>query len=193
MRPVFSMIGLFFVAAIFLLQTGCPKKVQTMEETKTAQPGGETPAETGKPSSPLTEEKVPREEVIPPSSSQEGTAKGEVSPAPSGLADAFFDFDQWNLRSDAKAALEKDASWLTAHPDVSVRIEGHCDERGTNEYNLALGERRAKAAQNYLVNLGVDAKRFSIISFGEEKPFCSEQTESCYQQNRRAHLVRLGS
>jgi peptidoglycan-associated lipoprotein len=194
MRPVFSMIGLFLAGAVLLLQTGCPKKVQTTEETQMAQPSGEAPGEAERPLPPVTEENVPREEVIPPSSSpQEEMTKGEVSPGPSGLEDAFFDFDQWNLRSDAKTVLEKNARWLADHPEVSVRIEGHCDERGTNEYNLALGERRSKSVRNYLINLGVGAKRFSIISYGEEKPFCSQQTESCYQNNRRAHFVQTGS
>ncbi|HET6369903.1 MAG TPA: peptidoglycan-associated lipoprotein Pal [Nitrospiria bacterium] len=197
MRPVFSMIGLFLVGAVFLLQTGCPKKVQTTEETQMAQPSGEAPGEAGKPLPPVAEEQVPEkapgEEILPPSSSQEEMSKGETSSTPSGLEDAFFDFDQWTLRSDAKAVLEKNARWLTTHPGVSIRIEGHCDERGTNEYNLALGERRSKSVRNYLVNLGIDAKRFSVISYGEEKPFCSVQTESCFQENRRAHFVQTGS
>jgi peptidoglycan-associated lipoprotein len=197
MRPVFSMIGLILAGAVLVLQTGCPKKVQTTEETQMAQPSGEAPGETGRPLPPVAEEQVPGqvpgEEALPPSSSQQEMSKGEVSPMPSGLEDAFFDFDQWTLRSDAKTVLEKNARWLTAHPDVSIRIEGHCDERGTNEYNLALGERRSKSVRNYLINLGVEAKRFSVISYGEEKPFCSEQTESCFQENRRAHFVKTGS
>jgi peptidoglycan-associated lipoprotein len=104
----------------------------------------------------------------------------------SQVQDAFFDYDTYDIRGDAQAVLAKDASFLVAHPEVKVVIGGYCDERGSNEYNLALGQNRADAAKNALVSAGVAANRIRVISYGKEKPFCSESTEACWQQNRRA-------
>jgi len=102
------------------------------------------------------------------------------------VQDAFFDYDAYDIRSDAQAVLSSDASWLAAHADIKIVIGGYCDERGSNEYNLALGQNRADAAKNALVTAGVAATRIRVISYGKEKPFCSESTEECWQQNRRA-------
>ncbi len=101
----------------------------------------------------------------------------------------YFDFDKYDIRpSDAKI-LDDNSSWLKSNGTMLVLIEGHCDERGTNEYNLALGERRAKATMNYLVTQGVQANRITIISYGEERPVCTEKSESCWQRNRHAHFL----
>jgi len=97
----------------------------------------------------------------------------------------YFDFDKAEIKAEAKAILEKKAAWLRANSSYKVKIEGNCDERGTNEYNLALGDRRAKAAQKYLNALGISMDRMSTISYGEEKPACKEKTEKCWAQNRR--------
>ena len=97
----------------------------------------------------------------------------------------FFDFDKYDIRPEAKVVLEKKAAWLRANPSFKVRIEGNTDERGTNEYNMALGERRAKAAQKYFNALGISMDRMSTISFGEEKPTCTEKNEKCWSKNRR--------
>jgi peptidoglycan-associated lipoprotein len=102
------------------------------------------------------------------------------------VQDVFFDYDTYDIRADAEPVLSKDATWLAAHPDVKVVIGGYCDERGSNEYNLALGENRADAAKNALVTAGVPAANIRVISYGKEKPFCSDSTEECWQQNRRA-------
>ena len=102
------------------------------------------------------------------------------------IQDAFFDYDTYDIRSDAQDVLSRDASWLAAHPNISIVIGGYCDERGSNEYNLALGQNRADAAQNALISAGVAATRIRVISYGKEKPFCEESTEECWQQNRRA-------
>ena len=102
------------------------------------------------------------------------------------VQDAFFDYDTYDVRSDAQAILVKDAGYLASHPDIKVVIGGYCDERGSNEYNLALGQNRADAAQKALVQAGVAASRIRVVSYGKEKPFCSESTEECWQQNRRA-------
>lgn len=98
----------------------------------------------------------------------------------------FFDYDTSDLRPDAQATLQKDADWLKQHTDVKVVVGGYCDERGSDEYNLALGQRRADATKSALANLGVTADRLSVISYGKEKPFCSESNEQCWQLNRRA-------
>ena len=102
------------------------------------------------------------------------------------VQDAFFDYDTYDIRGDAQAVLAKDASFLVSHPDIKVVIGGYCDERGSNEYNLALGQNRADAAKNALVTAGVAGNRIRVVSYGKEKPFCSESTEECWQQNRRA-------
>jgi len=105
------------------------------------------------------------------------------------VRDAFFDLDKSEIRPDARDALTKDAEFLRSYPDVRVSIEGHCDERGSTEYNLGLGQRRADAAKNFLISLGITANRIETVSWGKEKPFCMEHDESCWQQNRRAHIV----
>jgi peptidoglycan-associated lipoprotein len=101
------------------------------------------------------------------------------------VQDIFFDYDTFDIRGEAQATLSKDAGYLASHADVKVVIGGYCDERGSNEYNLALGQHRADAAKNALVTAGVAASRIRVVSYGKEKPFCSESTEECWQQNRR--------
>lgn len=105
------------------------------------------------------------------------------------VQDAFFDLDKSDLRDDARSALTKDAEFLRSYPQVHVSIEGHCDERGSTEYNLGLGQRRAEAAKNFLISLGISADRMETTSWGKERPFCTEHNEQCWQQNRRAHFV----
>ncbi len=108
------------------------------------------------------------------------------------MPDVHFAFDQYALRPEAKRMLEASAAWMKARPQTQLMIEGHCDERGTNEYNLVLGERRAKASKDYLVSRGVDARRISVVSLGEEQPLCDEHNESCWTKNRRAHFLVKG-
>ncbi|MEW6248366.1 MAG: peptidoglycan-associated lipoprotein Pal [Nitrospirota bacterium] len=113
----------------------------------------------------------------------------QAAAAAAGLRDVFFAFDSWTITEEGRMALAHDAEWIKANPGSLIKIEGHCDERGTLAYNLVLGEKRAKAVRNYLVELGVSANRLAVVSYGKERPFCKEHTESCYQQNRRGHLV----
>jgi len=104
------------------------------------------------------------------------------------LTDIYFEYDKSDLLPASRDGLAKNADWLKrSYNSAVVQVEGHCDERGTNEYNLALGERRAKAAVDYLVSLGVPAARLTTISYGKERPQCNESNESCFQRNRRAH------
>jgi peptidoglycan-associated lipoprotein len=105
------------------------------------------------------------------------------------LTDAFFDFDQSDLREDARSALSADAQWLKKYSSVQVLVEGHCDERGTAAYNLSLGDRRANAVKEYLTSLGLEGSRLRTVSYGKERPFCTQSNESCWQQNRRGHIV----
>jgi peptidoglycan-associated lipoprotein len=104
--------------------------------------------------------------------------------------DAYFDLDKADIRADAREILAHDADFLRNYPQIKVSIEGHCDERGSTEYNLALGDRRAAAVKNYLVSLGISADRMSTVSYGKEKPVCAESNEGCWQQNRRGHFVK---
>jgi peptidoglycan-associated lipoprotein len=103
--------------------------------------------------------------------------------------DAYFDFNMADIRPDARENLSKTAQFLRTHPQIRVNIEGHCDERGSTEYNLGLGDRRAAAAKSFLVSLGVAADRMGTVSYGKERPFCTEHSEECWQQNRRAHII----
>jgi len=142
-------------------------------------------------------------EAVPPTSSAGGGTDLGASPpaalsvpsgaAPSGealgLEDIFFDFDQYTIRRDAQSTLSANAAWINGRSGRAVVIEGHCDERGTQAYNLVLGEKRARSVKRYLEDLGVPASRLKTTSYGELRPFCKERDESCYQQNRRAHFV----
>ena len=106
------------------------------------------------------------------------------------VRDAYFDLDKADIRADAREALGKTGEFLRNYPQLKVTVEGHCDERGSTEYNLGLGDRRASAVKQYLVSLGISADRISTVSYGKEKPFCMEASEDCYQKNRRGHFVR---
>jgi peptidoglycan-associated lipoprotein len=106
------------------------------------------------------------------------------------VRDAFFDFNKSDIRPDARQALSQTADFLKNYPQIKVTIEGHCDERGSTEYNLALGDRRANATKQYLVSLGISGDRITTVSYGKEKPFCMESNEACWQQNRRGHFVK---
>jgi len=107
----------------------------------------------------------------------------------SDLNDIHFKFDQYDLDDDSRSVLRKNASYLKANPMAKIEVQGHCDERGTNNYNIALGERRAQSTKRYLVSQGVNASRIHTISYGEEKPFCFDRNENCWLENRRAHFM----
>lgn len=119
----------------------------------------------------------------------ETPTSGDTDMSPISLSDAFFDFDQYNLTAESKGTLEANAREMKRVSSASITIEGHCDERGTKAYNLALGEKRAGAAKDYLVSLGVTASRISTISYGKERPFDTGHSESAWAKNRRAHFV----
>jgi peptidoglycan-associated lipoprotein len=166
------LLAVLVLGAVALFAASCAKKAQ------------EAPP-TPPPAPPVTQPAPP---APPPPAPPPAPAPAPTVSA-SDFSDAYFDFDAFALRDDAKAALDKDAKLLRDKGDVNVTIEGHCDERGTVEYNLALGEKRAGAARDYLVNAGVPAARVQTISYGKERPFCQDHSEDCWQQNRRAHFV----
>lgn len=140
---------------------------------------------------PVEEEIAPVEETVPPPPPppvrEETPEVEEVEPLV--LADVFFDFDRFAIKDEYKKVLESNAELLLARPGAKLLIEGHCDERGTNEYNLALGEKRAKAVMDFYTAYGVPAARLSMISYGEERPFDRGHNEAAWAKNRRAHMV----
>jgi peptidoglycan-associated lipoprotein len=138
----------------------------------------------------LTEEELMAKEevVVKEEQNIEETVLSPEEESKSVFKDVLFDFDQYNIRENARPVLDTVSSFLNKNKELSIVIEGHCDERGTNEYNLMLGEKRAKTTKNYLVSLGVSQARMKIITYGEENPRCSQQNESCWQKNRRSSI-----
>jgi peptidoglycan-associated lipoprotein len=168
-----SSLFLVFILSISLLALwGCPKKA----EVTTAPEQKEAPA-------PPPEEVKP--EVAPTPAPPKEEVKERAPAAVEGPQPVYFDFDKSFIRDDAKPVMKANAEWLKAHPKAKIRIEGNCDERGTKEYNQALGQRRAASAKKYLTDMGIAASRISLISYGKEKPICSESSETCWQKSRR--------
>jgi peptidoglycan-associated lipoprotein len=140
-----------------------------------------------------------------PGGTQDATTRLTVTPAPAPppppssatdedlfgqtIKDVYFDYDQSSVRGDQQSAIQADAAFLGQHPGINFTVEGHCDSRGSTEYNLALGDQRASAVKSALTSAGVSASRIKTISYGKEKPFCMEENEACWQQNRRGHFV----
>lgn len=131
--------------------------------------------------------------AAPPATAATPTPAARPQPkefvAVADLKPVYFDFDKYDIRPGDAKVLDANAQWLKSNANQLVLVEGHCDERGTNEYNLALGERRAKSTMNYLVSQGVQASRITIISYGEERPSCTQKNEECWSKNRRAQFL----
>jgi peptidoglycan-associated lipoprotein len=180
------MTALLMVAVVVVVG-GCPKKKPTTPEM-TIQP---TTVEPQQEVAPAAEPAIAGDQTPDPLAGDLQEAS-EYAMRQGLLGDVFFDYDQYDLRQDARDRLAQNAKFLTAHPEFVLTIEGHADERGTNDYNLALGERRANAAKEYLSTLGVGAERLRTVSYGEERPFCGESNEACWSQNRRAHFTITG-
>jgi len=176
------------VAAVVL--SGCAKRPAT---TQAAAPAPTGAASSTASSTPPSSDSQPMQSSPGPSTTTPTptTARPVVKDfaAIPDLVDVFFDFDKYDIRPGDAKTLDANANWLKSNPNHLVLIEGHCDERGTNEYNLALGERRAKSTMNYLVSQGVQANRITIISYGEERPQCTEHNEACWSKNRRSHFL----
>ena len=185
-RQVGSVIGLF--AMVLLVETGCRRQAPAQTPAPPpppqaaapvappAPPPPPAPAAPPKPA-PLTEEQIFAQTTL------------EQLNAQRPLADVFFDYDQSGVRDDGRAPLQKNADWLKRWASTQITVEGHADSRGSSEYNLALGSRRATSVKDYLVNLGVPGNRITVVSKGKEQPFCTTESEDCWQQNRRGHFI----
>ncbi len=179
--------GAALVLAVALTVTACAKKKPVAPPPAPTAP----PAETSKPATPPPPPPPPAAPRPPAPTEDEIFAKTTLEElnAQKPLADVFFAYDAVDLSEEARAAMQKNLAWLNRWKSTKIMVEGHADARGTNEYNLALAERRADAVRDYLVSLGVPTDRMTIVSKGEEQPFCAEETEGCWQQNRRGHFI----
>lgn len=188
----------FFVGAVSMSCARRPKPKMEPTEAPAPETKEEAPPVTAQKEPPSKAEEAPapapmepapsRMPEEPPAKSREG--EGEAA-AVEQLKDIHFEFDKYDIRPDARPILESNASWLKENPQAKIQIEGHCDERGTVEYNLALGDRRAKSTRDYLISLGADPKQLSTISYGEEKPLDPGHNEEAWAKNRRGHFVVL--
>nr|WP_086426904.1 OmpA family protein [Nitrospira cf. moscoviensis SBR1015] len=196
------------VGFLFLSDQGCSKKwVQSESEGGSGSTSSKAPSISGGGSNgelkgfsrnPSEERLVPgglggQPTSLNPASvtvrQQAELTREEQAAVEAGLQDVFFGYDQWALSDAGMEALNHDAAYLKEHPGAVLKIEGHCDERGTSDYNMVLGDKRAKAARNYLKEAGINPNQLAIVSYGKERPFCGERNESCYQQNRRGHML----
>ena len=194
MRRTANVLVISF-AAVAIIAAGCAKRPAMSQAQVPAPPG---PVETKRSNEPTTPSQ-PSQTRQPARAAQRNATvpadRGTARPAPSefmdvaALKEIHFDFDKYDVRKGDAEILDGNADWLKSHADHLVLIEGHCDERGTNEYNTVLGERRAKSTMDYLVSRGVQSTRISIVSYGEERPVCSEHNEGCWSNNRRAHFL----
>ena len=177
MKTAFTAIGA--VALLALVSTGCARMMAQSEEgtassdgmSGSSGSGGSGMSRAGRSGGGMAE-RPPVKEFHPATE----------------MVDVHFEFDRYDIRAEDESVLESNAAWLRTNKGYLVLIEGHTDERGTSEYNVALGERRAKTAQNYLVSHGIDSRRISIISYGEHRQLCTDSTENCWAKNRRAHF-----
>ena len=174
------LISFALIASVIFYWAGCSTTKPAPEPQSVSQPQKTEAANKGLAKAPVSQSSTLEQR-------QQGKPVGTAPSSP--LKDVYFDFDRYDLRADARDILKTNAAWLKQNPASSVEIEGHCDERGTSEYNLALGAKRAQTAKEYLVNLGVAHQRLSTISYGEELPVCSEANEECWQKNRHDRFV----
>ena len=190
-RGSLLLVAPLLILALFLV--GCPKRPATTmaaapPPVAPAPPAPAPPTPTPAPPPPAAAPTPPPAAAAPPAPAPPAPTPPPARPAEfmanPNLKEIYFDFDKYNIRPDDAKILDANAAWLKSNPNNLVLIEGHCDERGTAEYNLALGERRAKSAMNYLVAQGVQASRITIISYGKERPVCTEHTEACWAKNR---------
>lgn len=181
---------LLFVLAIasIVAFSGCSqKKISTAAQT--APPAATQAKPADKVPTAEDSKKVPTESVTSLDKDKNASVPAYVRELQAKLTDVYFDYDRYDLSEEAKKAAKTLADILAKNKKITVSVEGHCDERGTNEYNLALGDRRAKSVKDYLIALNIPAMRIDVISYGEEKPACTESSEACWAKNRRAHFV----
>jgi peptidoglycan-associated lipoprotein len=181
-----ALVVIFAVFFVFGL-AACQKKVVTQPDALQQQ---EQQKDVGRLQE---EEKISEKKLEAKVESVDAKDRGEqyVESKESMFSDILFDYDKYDVQETYKQMLQNVVSWMAKNSTARLSIEGHCDERGTNEYNLALGDRRAKAVKDYLISLGVASGRIDVISYGEEQPACKDQNEACWAKNRRAHFTVL--
>lgn len=190
MTSLYRIACLLVIGSVLFLIEGCATK------------GGKSSGDTSRSSSSTTlndlpggTERVSAGELVTkadPSTTNRQLAEmraEQSATAAAGLRDVFFGYDSWTISEEGQQVLKRNAQWLRAHGMTQLKVEGHCDERGTSAYNLVLGEKRAKSVRNYLMDLGVNREHLTVVTYGKERPLCFDPVESCYQQNRRGHLV----
>lgn len=186
-RSALSVLAILSLSGLMVV-AGCKKKQPETTDTDMTTETSEAPAEEVTPPP-----EVDTVDDITQAIMDEDLQRLNQLLSEQGLVgDVYFDYDDYNLKSEARERLSRNAEFMKEHPELVFTIEGHCDERGTNEYNLALGDRRANAAKNYLLSLGVDASATQTLSYGEERPVCTDSAESCWSRNRRAHFLVTG-
>jgi peptidoglycan-associated lipoprotein len=182
------------LTALSLTFAGCAKKVAAKAPAPPATQGTATPSATFTPGTAPAAEAPKHEAAFTPSSTPDAATRRRIQELLDRIQDAYFDYDQHTLRPDAENTLRADAKELADiikdYPDFKLTVEGYCDERGSDEYNLALGDARAKQAKEYLSNLGLPGNQLATISYGKEKPVCTDHDEACWQKNRRAHITQ---
>ena len=183
------------VAALCILGTACAKKQVAVAPPPPPPPVASTPAPAAAAPAPATRPTPPQPvaQSTPPSNYPNAATRARIDELIGRIQDAYFDYDAHTLRSDAISTLAADskelATILAQYPGYKLKIEGYCDERGSAEYNIALGDARAKAAKDYLVNAGVSGNQLDTVSYGKENPVCTDHDEACWQKNRRVHIV----
>ncbi len=183
-----SVVLMALTGIVAIGTASCAKKVPPPPAVPPAAPPAAVRAE---PSPPPPPPPPPRAPTLAPVTEDEMFARKSIDQvnAEKPLADVYFDFDKSEIREEGRQLLQRNADWLKRWATTRISIEGHCDSRGSSEYNLALGDRRAGVAKDYLVDLGIAANRILTISKGEEEPGCRDETESCWQMNRRDHFT----
>lgn len=184
-------VAIFIILAITSINGCAQRKIAWAPEQPPAQPEimktedkkttADTAATKELPKESITEKQLPK--------SQPSDVQPELKELQTLIQDIHFDYDRYDIRDDAIPVLKEVSAILSRNKNIKVIIEGHCDERGTNEYNLGLGDRRANSAREFLISLGIPSNKIETISYGEEKPLCEDQTEECWAKNRRAHFV----
>ena len=188
-------VMLVAVAAISMIGAACTKKVAIRPSPPPA-PAATAPSTPARAATPMRSNPMPTQTATAPAPRYPNAAtRARIDELLARIEDAYFDYNQHTLRPDAINALQADSTELRDilkdFPDYKLTIQGHCDERGSAEYNLALGDARAKAAKDYLVQVGIPDDQLSIISYGKDRPVCQEHDEACWQKNRRIHIVAM--
>lgn len=182
------------VTALCVTVVGCKHNVDTSKTTPSTPVNTQSTGTTPKAVTPSAPARSTETATTPRSNMPDAATRARIQELLDRIQDAYFDYDKHTIRSDAQAALQKDAQTLAEiikqYPDFKLTVQGYCDERGSEEYNLALGDARAKQAKDYLASMGLPGDQLRTISYGKDKPVCTEHDEDCWQKNRRAHITQ---